>query len=60
MTSKSLKNLIILLVINFCTYYGFAQTPMQVAGTATKTAAASGDWSSTSTWGGSLPVNALK
>ena len=57
MTSKSLKNLIILLVINFWAYYGFAQTPMQVAGTATKTAAASGDWSSTSTWGGSLPAN---
>ncbi len=30
---------------------------MEVAGTATITASASGDWSSTSTWGGSLPSN---
>ena len=33
-----------------------AQTPIQVAGTANKTAVASGDWTSTATWGGSLPA----
>ncbi len=34
-----------------------AQSPMQVAGTPTITAANSGNWSSPSTWGGTLPVN---
>lgn len=57
MASKTLKNLIILLLINFCSKYGFAQSPMQVAGTTTITAATSGNWSAASTWGGSLPVN---
>ncbi len=33
----------------------YAQTPMQVAGTATYTATQSGNWSSTGTWGGTLP-----
>jgi hypothetical protein len=32
-----------------------AQNPIQVAGTATKTATSSGNWTSTATWGGSLP-----
>ena len=32
-----------------------AQTPMEVAGTATITASSSGDWSSSTTWGGNLP-----
>jgi len=57
MTSKLLQNLFILLIINIFVNYGFAQTPMQVAGTATITAASSGNWTSTSTWGGALPSN---
>ena len=35
MTYRFLKNLIVLLLINFCTNYGFTHPPMQVAGTAT-------------------------
>ena len=57
MALKTLENLIILLFINFCSSYGFAQSPMQVAGTATKTATNSGNWSAASTWGGALPVD---
>ncbi|WP_299551736.1 G8 domain-containing protein [Seonamhaeicola sp.] len=33
------------------------QTPIQVAGTATKTAVQSGNWNDPATWGGSLPGN---
>lgn len=33
------------------------QSAQQVAGTATKTAITSGNWSATATWGGSLPAN---
>ena len=45
--------LVIMLVFNTLN----AQSPMQVAGTATITALNSGNWSEASTWGGSLPVN---
>lgn len=54
---KLFKNLFILFIIHICVNDGFAQSPMQVAGTATITAESSGNWSSTSTWGGSLPSN---
>lgn len=37
--------------------FGKAQTPVLVAGTATKTATQSGNWTSGSTWGGSIPSN---
>ena len=57
MKSIQFKNLIIILLVNCWTNYGFAQTPMQVAGTATKTATSSGNWSAASTWGGSPPDN---
>ncbi|WP_299551733.1 G8 domain-containing protein [Seonamhaeicola sp.] len=35
----------------------YAQGPVQVAGTATKTAAQSGNWSDAATWGGSVPAD---
>lgn len=57
MKSELFKDLIILLLLSVWTNYGFAQTPMQVAGTATKTATTSGNWSAASTWGGSLPLD---
>ena len=35
----------------------YGQSAIQVAGTATKTATTSGNWSSASTWGGTPPVD---
>ncbi len=55
MTSKSIQFIVSLLIVNICTFCGIAQSPMQVAGTATITATSSGNWSSTTVWGGSLP-----
>ena len=57
MSIKFLQHLSILFTILICAIDGFAQSPLQVAGTATITATSSGNWSSTSTWGGSLPSN---
>ena len=57
MKSKLFPILLTLFLVICSTNKGFSQTPMQVAGTATKTASVSGNWSSTTTWGGSLPVN---
>lgn len=45
----------ILFSVNLTSFIA-AQTPIRVAGTATKTATTSGDWTATSTWGGSLPT----
>jgi len=52
-----MKKIFILFGTLFIITYGLAQTPMQVAGTANKTATSSGNWSSAATWGGTLPVN---
>ncbi len=52
-----MKHFVRLLLISFCVSNGLAQTPMQVAGTATVTATSSGNWSSPPTWGGTLPTN---
>ena len=57
MASKSLLLLSVLLILIFCPHTSIAQSPMQVAGTATITATNSGNWSSANTWGGTLPVN---
>lgn len=57
MTQKRCQTLSILLLFNIYINHGLAQSPMQVAGTATKTAITSGDWSSAATWGGILPSN---
>ena len=46
-----------ILLISLFTICGLGQTPMQVAGTATKIATSSGDWTSPATWGGVLPAN---
>lgn len=54
---KLLVNILILLSAIICPNFVSAQTPMQVAGIATITATTSGNWTSASTWGGSLPVN---
>ncbi len=52
------NNLLLIVLLIICAGSNtFAQSPMQVAGIATKTATSSGKWSSSSTWGGSLPVN---
>ncbi len=48
---------IVLFILIFTVSISFAQSPMQVAGTATITATSSGNWSTASTWGGILPVN---
>lgn len=40
-----------------CLNIAFSQSPMQAAGTPTITAVTSGNWSSNSTWGGTLPVD---
>ncbi|OJJ17846.1 hypothetical protein BKI52_28725 [marine bacterium AO1-C] len=55
MKIKILQILIFLLGLH--AKYGLAQSPIQVAGTATITAIASGNWSSPLTWGGTLPQN---
>ncbi len=55
MTSLSFRNLVLVLIISAFAGQGFAQSPLQVAGTATITATTSGNWNSASTWGGSLP-----
>ncbi len=47
----------ILFLVKVCSNLGFAQTPLQVAGIETITAVTSGNWTSTSTWGGTLPSN---
>ena len=57
MKSKLFPILLTLFIVICSTNKGFSQTPMQVSGTATKTASVSGNWSSNTTWGGSLPVN---
>lgn len=54
---KSLQNLLVLLSLSMYINYGWSQSPMQVAGTATITATTSGNWNSTNTWGGALPSN---
>lgn len=51
------QRLLIVLIISLPVNFIFSQTPMQVAGTATITATSSGNWSSSSTWGGSTPSN---
>ncbi len=56
MKISKLKSLLILISI-VSLNYAFTQTPLQVAGTANKTATTSGNWNSTATWGGTLPVN---
>ena len=55
--SKPFQILLLLLIIPIFINFGIAQSPMQVAGTATITATTSGNWSSSSTWGGSLPID---
>ena len=49
---RKILSILILFIYNFNLT---AQNPMQVAGTATKTAITSGNWSSLATWGGLLP-----
>ena len=55
--SKRIVKSTIYLCLLCCVRLAFAQSPMQVAGTATITAVTSGNWSATSTWGGSIPSN---
>lgn len=59
MKNKALlfKTLLILWCLNIGAIPSFAQTPLQVAGTATVTATSSGNWTVASTWGGKLPAN---
>lgn len=52
-----IKLLFYLTSILFLTTSLKAQSPLQVAGTATITATSSGDWSASSTWGGTIPPN---
>lgn len=49
---RKILSILILYIYNFNL---IAQSPMQVAGIATKTAIISGNWSSLATWGGILP-----
>lgn len=49
---RKILSILILFIYNFNLT---AQNPMQVAGTATKIAITSGNWSSLATWGGLLP-----
>jgi len=49
---RKILSILILYIYNFNLT---AQSPMQVAGTATKTAIISGNWGSLATWGGVLP-----
>ena len=57
MTSKALQILSTLCFISVFFSFGIAQTPMEVAGTATITATSSGNWSASSTWGGDIPLD---
>lgn len=45
------------LLLSLFTNLLLAQTPIDVAGTPTKMAVQSGNWTAAATWGGSLPVN---
>lgn len=57
MVPKRLKNSVLFFLTTMWVSYGSAQTPVQVAGTQTITASSSGNWSSTTTWGGLLPAD---
>ena len=54
-----MKKILILLVtaFTFILNHSKAQSPMAVAGIANITAVQSGEWSNSSTWGGTLPAN---
>ncbi len=54
---RSLQHFIFCITILSISFSIQAQTPVQVAGTAAITASSSGNWSSPSTWGGTLPSN---
>ncbi|CAL2080158.1 G8 domain-containing protein [Tenacibaculum sp. 190524A05c] len=55
MKSHKLLYLVVLFALTF--FNSEAQTPIQVAGTPTKTAIQNGNWTDVNTWGGSLPQN---
>ena len=54
MKNEALKYLILLFFSGSLSIN--AQNPIQVAGTATITATTSGDWTSPTTWGGTVPM----